>query len=271
MKIYFHPPQPLYWLSVCLCLSISLAACQARTKPQVLTVFAAASLAQVFTEMGEAFTAEYPGVQVVNNFAGSQQLAQQLDHGAPADVFASANQTQMEAAIAAGRVESGRELIFARNRLVAIFPQDNPAGLDSLQELGMPGIKLVLAVGEVPVGAYSMQFLDNANTDGGFGPGYREAVLSNVVSYEENVQAVYSKVALGEADAGIVYATDVPLENPDGVGILEIPESINIMAEYPIGVIQDSARPDLAFAFVAFVLSPPGQGILSEYGFIPPK
>ncbi len=261
-----------FWLSVCLCLmSISLAACQTRPKPLALTVFAAASLTDAMTELGGAFMAEHPGVQVIYNFAGSQQLAQQLAHGAPADVFASANQAQMETAIASGRVAAGAARTFAHNRLVVVYPEDNPAELASLLDLARPGIKLVLAAGEVPVGAYSMHFLENASLEGGYGASYREAVLANVVSYEENVHAVYSKVALGEADAGIVYATDIPRDNPDGVGVLEIPQNINIMAEYPIAVIQDSVQPKQADAFLEFVLSPPGQDILSGYGFIPKK
>jgi molybdate transport system substrate-binding protein len=246
-----------------------LVGCRGNAKPQALTVYAAASLTDVFAELGEAFKAEHPGVELTFNFASSSQLAQQLAQGAPADVFASANLAQMEVAITAGRVTESSAHIFARNRLVVVYPRDNPAGLAYLQDLARPGLKLVLAASEVPVGAYSLQFLDQASAALGFGEGYRDSVLANVVSYEETVRAVYSKVALGEADAGIVYATDIPKENPEAVGMIQIPEALNVVAEYPIAAVGDSANPSLASDFVAFVLSPPGQETLEAYGFTP--
>jgi molybdate transport system substrate-binding protein len=264
-----------------LLLACLLAACQGTaparsSSPNSLTVFAAASLTEAFTDMGEAFKARNPGLEVVFNFAGSQQLAQQLAQGAPADVFASANQTQMDAAIQAGRLTMDDPQVFARNRLVVIYPKGNPGGLTRLGDLARPGIKLVLAAKEVPAGSYAMQFLEKASQSrhsrdqsADFGAGFKEAVLSNVVSYEENVRSVYSKLALGEADAGIVYATDVPRGNPDGVGRLEVPAALNAVAEYPIAVVRDSPNPSLAEAFVAFVLSPEGQQILAGYGFTP--
>jgi molybdate transport system substrate-binding protein len=256
-------------LAISLLFCVVLAACQANAGPQTLTVFAAASLTEAFTELGEAFRAEHPGVEVTFNFAGSQQLVQQLAQGAPADVFASANQAQMEAAISAGRVAAGSAQVFARNRLAVIYPRNNPAGLARLQDLAKPGLKLVLAAREVPAGGYSLQFLDKAGLSADFGAGFTDRVLSNVVSYEENVRAVYSKVALGEADAGIVYATDIPKDNPDGTGKLDIPDEWNVVAEYPLAVVADSADPELAMSFVQFVLSTEGQGILASYGFTP--
>ena len=132
-----------------------------------LTVFAAASLTEAFTELGTQFEAENPGVKVIFNFAGSQQLAQQLTEGAPADVFASANQKQMGVATTAGRVNENEQKIFAHNRLVAIYPKDNPGDVQSLQDLTKPGLSLVLADKDVPVGQYSQDFLDKANEDPG--------------------------------------------------------------------------------------------------------
>jgi len=234
-----------------------------------LTIFAAASLTEAFTDIARAFKTENPGIEVLFNFAGSQQLAQQLAQGAPADVFASANNTQMEAAVSAGRVAEASAQTFVRNRLVVIYPRGNPANLARLQDLAHPGLKLLLAAKEVPVGGYSLQFLEKASQAADFGRDFMEKVLANVVSYEENVRAVYSKVALGEADAGIVYATDIPKDDPDSVGKLDIPDELNVAAAYPIAPVVDSANPPLAKSFVDFVLSPASQTILAGYGFSP--
>ena len=239
------------------------------SKPRGLTVFAAASLTESFAEIAEAFKTQNPGVEIQFNFAGSQQLAQQLAQGAPADVFASANSALMDAAVLEGRVAEASAQTFIRNRLVVIYPEENPASLARLQDLAKPGLKLVLAAKEVPVGGYSLQFFEKASQPAGFGSDFEEKILSNVVSYEENVRGVYSKVALGEADAGIVYATDIPKDNPDGVGKLDIPDELNVVVSYPIAPVQDSANPDLAASFVEFVLSPASQTILADYGFSP--
>jgi molybdate transport system substrate-binding protein len=197
-------------------------------------------------------------------------LAQQLGQGAPADIFASANKKQMEVAILeAGRVISGTERTFVRNRLVVIYPADNPAGLTQLQDLTRPGLKLILAAQEVPVGQYSLDFLDKAAQDPAFGATFKEDVLKNVVSYEENVKSVLTKVSLGEGDVGIVYTSDISGDGAAQVGRLDIPDPLNTIASYPIAVVGDSAYPTQAQAFVEFVLSPIGQEVLARYGFIP--
>jgi molybdate transport system substrate-binding protein len=248
-----------------------LSACEApaskqTANPQTLTVFAAASLTEAFTEIGQGFEAGHPGVKVEFNFAGSQQLAQQLAQGAQADVFASANQGQMDAAVSAGLVEPGATTVFAHNRLVVIYPKDNPASISRLQDLAKPGLRLVLAAKEVPVGGYSLQFLEKASQSSDFEGNFEAKVLTNAVSYEENVRAVYSKVALGEADAGIVYATDIPKDDTR-LARLAIPDELNIVATYPLAPLQDSPNPELAESFVNFVISPTGQAILAGYGF----
>ena len=234
-----------------------------------LTVFAAASLTESFTELGQRFEADHPGVKVVFNLAGSQALSAQLGEGAPADVFASANTKEMTNAITAGRVADGSQKIFARNKLVVIYPMDNPAGLARLQDLAKPGLKLVLAAAEVPVGKYSVEFLDKAAQDAALGATFKDDVLKNVVSYEDNVKSVLTKVVLGEADAGIVYLTDISQANADKVGRLDIPDALNAVATYPIAAVSDAAQPDLAQAFVELVLSEQGQAILAKYGFLP--
>jgi molybdate transport system substrate-binding protein len=235
------------------------------TPPLPITVMAAASLSEPFQELGRRFEAQHPGVRVEFNFAGSQQLAQQLAQGAAADVFASADQDQIDTAIQAGRVADGSARIFAHNRLAVIYPASNPVGLHELPDLARPGLKLVLVAPEVPAGRYSLQMLEKASLDPAFSPSFKQEVLKNVVSYESNVKAVLAKVALGEADAGIVYASD----GNEEVKQLPIRESLNVTTSYLIAALQDSPQPGLAQAFVDLVLSPEGQQILVKYGFIP--
>jgi molybdate transport system substrate-binding protein len=232
-----------------------------------LNVFAAASLTDAFNEIGQNFAAAHPGVEVVFNYAGSNQLAAQIGEGAPADVFASANAAQMNVAIESGRIMTGTQRTFVRNRLVVVTPGDNPAGLTGLQDLAAPGLNLVLAAQEVPVGQYSLDFLDKAEADGSLGAGYKDAVLANVVSYEENVRAVLTKVSLGEADAGIVYTSDVGAA-AEGVTQIEIPDNLNTIASYPIAPLSDSPNLELAQQFMDYVLAPEGQQVLVKYGFI---
>jgi molybdate transport system substrate-binding protein len=237
------------------------------TEAATLNVFAAASLTDAFSDIGAAFSAANPGATVVFNFAGSNQLATQIAEGAPADVFASANAAQMESAVASGRIDAGAARPFVTNRLVVVVPADNPAGITTLPDLATPDTLIVLAAEEVPVGRYSLAFLDRAAADAAFDSGFKAAVLANVVSYEENVRSVLNKVALGEADAGIVYSSD--LVGVEGVAALAIPDALNVVAQYPIAPLNDSAQPEAAAAFVAWVLSDEGQAILAEYGFGP--
>lgn len=237
--------------------------------PSTLTIFAAASLSDAFKEIGAQFQVAHPGIELRFNFAGSDQLAQQIVQGAPADVFASANSKHMNVIIKAGEAASGSEQIFARNRLVLIYPHNNPAQLHSLADLSKPGIKIILAHKNVPAGAYALDFLAKASQLPNYTAAYSQTVLSNVVSYEENVRAVLSKVALGEADAGIVYTTDAASIRDGSIGILEIPDALNALASYPIVTTAHSHSAKLAQAFVAYVLSPEGQNILKKYGFIP--
>lgn len=235
-------------------------------RDQTLLVFAAASLTDAFEEIATAFEAENPGVDVLFNFAGSSALATQLVEGAPADVFASANTRQMRVAIEAGRIAE-QPLVFARNWLVLIAPADNPANIASLRDLANPGVKLVVAAPEVPVRVYTDVMLARLASVPTYGSVYRTAVLANVVSEEDNVRQVFLKVALGEADAGIVYQSDV---TPDAAVLtIPIPRVVNSLATYPIAITDDSQNPELARAFVDFVRSDDGQSILTRWGFLP--
>ncbi|HZG68145.1 MAG TPA: molybdate ABC transporter substrate-binding protein, partial [Herpetosiphonaceae bacterium] len=187
-----------------------------------LFIFAAASLTDAFRQLGANFQQAHPGTTVTFNFAGSQQLAQQIAQGAPADVFAPASTKQMDALVQSGQVNGGTSQVLARNRLIVIYPEGNPAGLATLQDLAKPDVKLVLAAKEVPAGQYALDFFDKAAADSAFGDSFRAHALQNVVSYEENVRAVLTKLTLGEADAGIVYASDIRGAAGAKVGRIEI-------------------------------------------------
>jgi len=237
-------------------------------KPRDVIVFAAASLTEAFTDIANQFEINNPGTKVILNFAGSQQLAHQLSQGAPADVFASANHRQMNATIGTGRVIEGNQQSFAGNKLVVAYPIENPGNLHSLSDLANPGLRLVFAAREVPAGQYAQSFLEAAAQHEAYGPSFRENVLDNIVSYEENVRAVLSKVRLGEADAGIVYNSDLLGDQPDKVAHLDIPDEINMVADYPIAPINNSRVPFLARQFIGFVLSSEGQAMLVKHGFL---
>lgn len=221
-----------------------------------LIVFAAASLTDAFGEIGEAFVAENPGVVVVFNHAGSQTLASQIIEGAPADVFASANVTQMDAVAAAGNLAGAAE-VFTTNLLAIAVEPGNPLGISGLDDLADPDLVLVLPAEEVPAGQYASEALDAAG------------VAVTPASLEQDVRAALAKVALGEADAAIVYASDIAAS--DGrAEATAIPVAQNVPASYPIAVIGDAPNPSAAEAFVAFVLSEAGQDILASHGFTSP-
>ena len=250
--------------------AVTACAPAASSAPTELAVFAAASLLEPFKEIGEQFERQHPEAAVTFNFAASNQLVQQMASGAQADVFASANLAQMLAAEKSGRVTAGQARIFASNRLVAIYPRDNPAHLNSLFDLARPGVRLVITAKEAPVGQYTLDFLDKAAQNPAYGAAYRQAVLGNIVSLEANVKSVVGKVALGEADGGIVYSSDLAGTGGEKLGKLDIPDALNVVAVYPIAVVSDLPAPALAQAFVAAVLSPEGQAVLSKYHFLPP-
>jgi molybdate transport system substrate-binding protein len=232
---------------------------------RTLIVFAAASLTDAFKEIAQAFQSAHPGVTVTFNFAGSQTLQTQVEQGAQPDVFASASAKQMTALVSEGFIDQSASRTFLNNKLVVILPADNPASLQGLQDLAKPGIKLVLAAEDVPVGNYARQALDLM--DAKFGNGYKAKVLANVVSNEEDVKQVVAKVQLGEADAGIVYTSDA-VAAPQ-LKSIEIPGDLNVIAKYPIAPLAKSPNAALAADFVAYVLSADGQSVLQKWGFTP--
>ena len=227
-----------------------------------VVVFAASSLKEAFEALAGGLKEK--GIEKVDyNFAGSQALVAQLSQGARGDVFASADAKNMEAAIEAGSVVSGTERVLATNKLVVAVPAGG-AQISTLKDLAKSGLKLVLADKSVPAGNYSLQALDKLSADLAYGSDFKERVLANVVSYESNVRQVLSKVELGEADAGIVYATDAKAAK---VGTIEIEDKYNVVARYYIAPVKDADHPDAAKEFIEYALSEEGQRTLESYGF----
>ncbi|HZY45604.1 MAG TPA: molybdate ABC transporter substrate-binding protein, partial [Anaerolineae bacterium] len=246
-----------------------LSACTpaAPAQPTTLTVFAASSLTDAYNEIGTAFSADHPDVTVQFNFAGSQQLRTQLEQGAIADVFASANTKEMNTAITSNLIVSGTQQTFLHNRLIVILPKNNPAAIQSLQDLAKPKLKIILAAPAVPVGGYALTALDKMNVE--FGATFSMTVVANVVSYEDNVKQVVAKIQLGEGDAGIVYSSDVTPAAAPQLSTIDIPDKYNVLATYPIAVLKAAPHSQAATAFVEYVLSDKGQSILQKWGFLP--
>lgn len=222
-------------------------------KATTLTVFAAASLKTSFTEIGADFEDAHPGVSVKFNFAGSSDLVAQIQQGAPADVFASADTKNMDKATDDDLVE-GTPTDFASNTLEIATPPDNPADIDSFADLATPGVKLVICAPEVPCGAAAAGVEKAAGVD------------LSPVSEEQSVTDVLGKVISGEADAGLVYATDVQAAG-DQVRGVTFPESSEVVNIYPIAALVGSKSPDLAQDFAGYVAGPEGQAILAAAGF----
>lgn len=238
---------------------------------RTLTVFAAASLVEAFGELAAELERRDSSLDVRLNIAGSQQLAAQLVRGAVADVFAAADRDAMQFAAERGLVLEPE--VFAHNRLVVIAARrpEVDGMLVDLLNLATPGLKLVLAAPEVPAGRYARQALRNLSRAPGYGPDFADRVLENVVSDEADVRSVLTKVRLGEAQAGIVYASDVSgpdsLARREGIRVLRLPPAFDVRAEYVIARLRSVGDSAGAEEFLRLVVAPEGQAILERYGF----
>jgi molybdate transport system substrate-binding protein len=253
------PPRRPLTLVVALLVALALAATACGTasdttagQPRTLNVFAAASLTDAFTQLGGDFTAAHPDVKVSFNFAGSNDLVTQLQQGAPADVLATADTSNMDAA---GDL-AGTPQAFAGNKLIIAVEPGDPQHVTGLADLARKDLKVVLAAPEVPAGKYAQEALGKAG------------VTVKPVSLEVSVKGVVTKISLGEADAGIVYVTDVAAAKGKIEGVA-IPDDENVIASYPIATLPGSKYPDDAKAFMDFVLSDAGQKVLADNGFLP--
>lgn len=233
-----------------------------------ITVYAAASLQQPFERIGREMEAANPRLNVRFNFGGSPQLRTQLEQGGHADVFAAADERQMDLASDGGVLASAPR-VFARNRLVVVVPPSNPGRVESFADLAKPGVKLDLAGPEVPAGRYAREALEAASADPAYGADFARRALANVVSEEENVKAVVAKVQLGEADAGIVYASDVTPSLAADVRAIAIPDAFNQVAAYPIALVKGGDA-QLGQAFIDYLRSDAGQAALRNAGFLSP-
>ncbi len=232
-----------------------------------ITVFAASSLTDAFKEAGTAFEEQYPGTKVTFSFAASSALAVQINELAPADVFASADQAQMKAVVDEGNALE--PAVFVKNTPVVVVPKDG-ATVATFEDLAKPGVKLVLAGATVPIGRYAREILAKASaSSGGIGSDFSARALANLRSEEANVRAVLTKVQLGEADAGVVYKTDVGAASSD-VKVIDIPAAYNVVAEYPIAVVMYAKNQAAAAGFVAFIRSAEGVAILEKHRFVRP-
>ena len=218
-----------------------------------LTVLAASSLTDAFPEIGDAFADQHDGVEVQFSFAGSQELVAQADSGAPADVLALAGASSLEVLEQA----TSDAVDFAKNRLTIIVPEGNPAGVQSIDDLADPDVKVALAAPEVPAGGYALEVFENAD------------ITVTPVSEESEVKAVVTRVAVGGADAGVVYVTDATASEAD-VEEIPIPDAVNVIATYPAVSLVDSENAEVADDFVQFLLSDQAQQILNDYGFESP-
>ena len=232
-----------------------------------MTVFAGSSLTDAFEQIAADLESANPDLAIRFNFAGSQTLVAQLAQGARADVFAPADDEQMRAALANGSIATD-PVTFARNHLTVVVPSGNPAGLQSAADLAGDDLRFVVAQAAVPAGRYTRQSLcamaDDTTT---YGDDFIGRVTANIVSEEGDVREVLTKVRLGEADAAIVYVSDT-VSAGDDVELIEIPPPVNIDATYPVAAVSEGDLA-LASAFIAAVLSPPGQAALAAAGFTP--
>jgi molybdate transport system substrate-binding protein len=231
-----------------------------------LTILAASSLTDAFGELGNTFEEQNQGVEVKQTFGASSDLLAQIQQGAPADVFASAAEEEMNTAVKDGLVPRKPE-VFVKNREVIMVPKDNPANINSLDDMAKPDTKLVLAAKDVPAADYAIEILGKANKE--YGPDFEQDVLSNVVSREVDVRASVNRVVVGDADATFGYASDYTPDIRDKVKVIKIPPEQNIIATYPIAALKDAKAPELAKKWVDLVTSEEGEKVLEKWNFEP--
>jgi len=259
----------LFVLSVVLTCIVTVVGVRPAAAGKTLTVFAAASLTETLQQVEPIFEKAHPGLDVRLSMAASSRCRIQIQQGAPADVFLSANTSNMDPLAEAGLME--KPVIFAHNRVLIIAPKSNPAGIKSPTDLAKAGVKLVTCSPEVPIGKYTRIVIDKMDASGDYGPNFKARVAANIASEEPNVKGIVAKVHLGEADAGVCYASDVTPAIRSEITVVDIPDEVNVIGDYPIAVLKSSAQKALAREFMAFILSDKGQGLLAENGLIPAK
>jgi molybdate transport system substrate-binding protein len=231
-----------------------------------LTVFAAASLKAVLEKARTAYEALHPGTTLTISTDSSAALETQIEQGAPADVFLSADTTNPKKLVDKG-LTAGDPLMFATNALTIIVPAGNPASIASPKDLARPGVKVIGAGPEVPITKYGAQLVENLAALPGYAAGFAAAYTGNIVSREDNVKAIVAKVELGEGDAGIVYLTDARTSTK--LETVDVPEAANVPATYAGVVVKTAPDPAAAQAFLDWFAGPEGEAILATFGFLP--
>jgi molybdate transport system substrate-binding protein len=254
-------------LGLCLVVVGACSATSAADPETKLTVFGAASLKAPLEAAAAAYEAEHPGTTITVATDSSAALETQIEQGASADVFLSADTTNPQKLVDAGLAE-GEPVAFAGNRLTIIVPADNPAGIASPADVAMDGLQIIAAGDEVPITKYASQLVENLAAEGGTPSDFVSAYAANVASKEESVSGVVSKIELGEGDAGIVYVTDAAAA--EGVETIDIPDSVNVPATYAGVVVGTSPHKEAAAAFLGWLAGPDGQAVLAGFGFLPP-
>ena len=237
-----------------------------RPQGRTLTILAASSLIDAFEVLANRFEEQNPGVKVKQSFESSSTLLAQIQQGAPADVFASAAEEEMNTAIKDGLVKGEAE-VFAKNREIVMVPKNNPANVRRFRDIAKSDVKLVLAGKDVPAADYALEILGKAK--GEYGADFEKDVLSNVVSRESDVRASVNRVVVGDADATFGYASDYTPDIRDKVKVVQIPPDLNIVATYPIAALEDAKSPGLAKKWVELVTSEEGQRVLQKWNFEP--
>ncbi len=236
-------------------------------EPVELTIYGAASLKGALEVVEEAYEAANPGTTLSISTDSSAALATQIEQGAPADVFLSAD-TRNPQALADRGLTEGAPVSFAGNALAVVVPAENRARIASPADLARPGIKIIAAGDGVPITGYAAQLVVNLAGQPGYPAGFAEASAANVVSREDNVGAIVAKVGLGEGDAGIVYRTDATAS--DQVTSIDVPDAANVTATYDGVVLNASPHAVQAKAFLDWLVGADGQAILAGFGFTPP-
>jgi len=258
----------LFVLAAAACSTWAEAPAPSRSPATVdLTVFGAASLSDVLAEVESTYEATVPGTTLTLSTDSSAALATQIEQGAPADVFLAADTTNPAKLVEAGFAR-GDAVVFARNELAIIVPKGNPGRIASPADLARDGVKVIAAGDEVPITRYAKRLVASLANDLAYPPYFAQRYAANVVSREDNVKAVAAKIALGEGDAGIVYATDARASAD--IETVEIPEAANVTASYAGIVVKASRHPDAAATFLDRLTGPAGQAVLARFGFLPP-
>ena len=233
-----------------------------------LIVFCGAGFTGAISEIGKIYE-NSSGKKVRFNFDGLPALRVQIEEGAYADLLISPDQRYIDPLVETGFIEEDTVEVFARNLVAVVIPANNPANITTIQDLATPGMKIVMGIEELPIGDHALQVLDNLADDPSFGPAFKEAVLANVVSMETRVTGIVSKVALGEADAGFAFMSDVTPQMREKIRKIPIPDGYNVRGDSSIAVFSQSDNSEAAEEFIDLLMSNDAQAILDEYGFIP--